>query len=216
MCKKQLKAPARAITQVAKPALQHQRGLQVVKFIFLKTLSVVLCSGLAVATFAQGSATRPQVPLPDGPLRNIILKNCVSCHGIDDYAYHALSRDNWDTFLEEQHASMPVNKLARGDRNLLLDYLAEKFGSDQEPFPRSYIPPEIDTFYGEDDGRIALDTVCTECHELDRVYETRATLERWRVLLLEMRARGAEMSDDHDLERLAEYLSRVQSANRFE
>ena len=65
-------------------------------------------------------------------------------------------------------------------------------------------------------GRVALDSVCTECHELDRVYETRATLERWRVLLLEMRARGAHMPDDHDLERMAEYLSRVQSANRFE
>jgi hypothetical protein len=187
-----------------------------VKVILLRVLAVVFFSSLTAATFAQGSATRPQVPLPDGPLRNVILKNCVSCHGIDDYAFHALSRERWDTLLEEQHADLPVNKLSRGDRNMLLDYLAENFGTEQSPFPRAYIPPEIDTFYGEADGRVALDTICTECHELDRVYETRATLERWRVLLLEMRARGAEMSDDHDLERMAEWLSRVQSANRFE
>jgi len=187
-----------------------------VKDFFIRVLSVLLFPCFAGSVFAQGSATRPQVPLPDGTLRNVILKNCVSCHGIDDYAYHALSRQRWDTFLEEQHVSMPVNKLSRGDRSLLLDYLAENFGDEQSPFPRSYIPPEIDTFYEEEDGRVALDIVCTECHELDRVYETRATLERWRVLLLEMRARGAGMPDDHDLERMAEWLSRVQSANRFE
>lgn len=177
--------------------------------------SLLIFCGTA-SVLAQGSATRPQVPLPDGKLRNVILKNCVSCHGIDDYAFHALSRERWDVFLDEKHAGQNVNKLARGDRNLLLDYLADNFGTEQSPFPRSYIPPAIDTFYGEEDGRVALDVTCTECHELDRVYETRATLERWRVLLLEMRARGATMPDDHDLERMAEWLSRVQSANRFE
>jgi hypothetical protein len=140
----------------------------------------------------------------------------VSCHGIDDYAFYALSRERWDALLQEKHANLPVNKLERADHNLLLDYLAENFGTEQSPFPRKYIPPEIDSFYAEEDGRVALDITCTECHELDRVYETRATLERWRVLLLEMRARGAAMPDDHDLERLAEWLSRVQSANTFE
>ncbi|MDR0779356.1 MAG: hypothetical protein LBF16_01505 [Pseudomonadales bacterium] len=38
----------------------------------------------------------------------------------------------------------------------------------------------------------------------------------WHVLLLEMRARGAELPDDSDMERMAEWLSRVQSANLFE
>ncbi len=189
------------------------------KHISIRMSAFVLLWIFATSASAQlfnGSATRPQVPLPDGPLRNIILKNCVACHGIDDYAYHALSRSRWDTFLDETHAGMPVNKLAAADRVLLLDYLAENFGDEQEPFPRTYVPPAIDTYYAEDDGRAALDTVCTECHELDRVYETRATLERWRVLLLEMRGRGAAMADDHDLERMAEWLSRVQSANTFE
>lgn len=55
-----------------------------------------------------------------------------------------------------------------------------------------------------------------ECHELDRVFKTRATLERWRVLLLEMRGRGAPLDDDYAMERMAEWLSRMQSANLFE
>ncbi len=173
---------------------------------------------VAMPAFAQLNAgpTRPQVPLPDGPLRNVILKNCVACHGIDDYAFHAFSRERWETSLAEWHVNQPVNQLSGADHNLLLDYLAETFGTEQTPFPRRYIPPVIDTYYGEDEGLAVLDVVCTECHELDRVYETRGSLERWRVLLLEMRARGAALPDDADMERMAEWLSRVQSANLFE
>jgi hypothetical protein len=179
--------------------------------------AVLATAVVAAPAFAQLSGpTRPQVVLPDGPLRNIMLKNCVACHGIDDYAYFALTRERWDALLQEKYIGMPVNTLASADANLLLDYLAENFGTEQTPFPRKYIPPVIDTYYDDAAGLVALETVCTECHELDRVYETRATLARWRVLLLEMRGRGALLPDDHDMERMAEWLSRVQSANTFE
>lgn len=187
----------------------------------LKLLKGVLCAALsllAVPAMAQLNAgpTRPQVPLPDGPVRNVLLKNCVSCHGIDDYAFHAVSRERWDSMLGELHAGLEMPKMSSKDKKLLLDYLAESFGTEATPFPRQYVPPEIDTYYDDPQGLAVLDTVCSECHALDRVYETRGTLARWRVLLLEMRARGAELSDDNDMERMAEWLSRVQSANLFE
>lgn len=181
-----------------------------------KMAACVLASLLATSVLAQASATRPQVPLPDGPLRNVILKNCVQCHGIDDYAFFALERDRWESLLEEKHVGMPVNKLATSDHNLLLDYLAETFGTESNPFPREYVPPEIDVFYDDEAGRLVLDTNCTECHDHDRVYETRGSLERWRVLMLEMRSRGAYFDNDIQLEQMAEWLSRVQSANLFE
>lgn len=187
------------------------------KGMFAKFVAGAVMVLVVISAFAQpGRPTRPQVLLPEEPLRSVILKNCVSCHGIDDYAYHALTRERWEVLLQEKHAGLPVNKLARADQERMLDYLAETFGTEQTPFPRRYIPPTIDTYYSEQDGRVALDTICTECHELDRVYETRGTLERWRVLLLEMRARGATLTDDHEMERMAEWLSRVQSANTFE
>lgn len=185
------------------------------KVLLLKAVTLLLVSLLATPVFAQGRVTRPQVPLPEGPLRNVILHNCVACHGIDDYAFYALSRENWQELLQEKHSQYPV-KLSGSDENLLLDYLAENFGTEHTPFPRQWVPPEITTFYGDPEGRHMLDTVCSECHALDRVFETRGTLERWRVLMLEMRARGAEFGGDDDVERMAEWLSRVQSANTFE
>lgn len=177
-------------------------------------VTALLLSGTAAAQLSR--PTRPQVSLPDGPLRQIILGNCVSCHGIDDYAFHALTRERWSALLTEMHDHLPVQPLASKDRELLLDFLSENFGEDYTPFPRAYFPPEIDSYYNDEDGRLALDTTCTECHELDRIYETRATIERWRSLLLEMRARGAALHSDPDMERMAEWLSRVQSANTFE
>lgn len=176
----------------------------------------VLLSCISLSVLAQGRATRPQVMLPDGPLRNVILQNCVSCHGIDEYAFFALSRERWESLLKEKHADLPVKQLARAEETMLLDYLAKTFGTDYTPFPRKYVPPELDTFYDDPEGRTMLDVVCTECHELDRVWQTRGTIERWRVLLLEMRARGAHLPQDEEMERMAEWLSRVQSANLFE
>ena len=184
--------------------------------LLVKAAILVLAVSASATAVAQARVTRPQVLLPDGPLRNVILKNCVSCHGIDDYAFHALSRERWQEMLTERHANFPVNKLSSSDENMLLDYLAENFGTEYSPFPRKYIPPELDSFYDDVAGRAVLDSVCTECHELDRVFETRGTLERWRVLLLEMRARGAHLPNDPDMERMAEWLSRVQKANTFE
>jgi hypothetical protein len=143
--------------------------------VVFSTLAVLF----AMPSFAQlnAGATRPQVPLPEGPLRNIILKNCVSCHGIDDYAYHALEKDKWTELLTNLHQGMNV-KLADNDEALLLEYLATTFGTESAPFPRKYIPAEITTFYTDVEGRRDLDVICTECHELDRVYETRASLAR--------------------------------------
>jgi mono/diheme cytochrome c family protein len=173
---------------------------------------------LALPVLAQlnSGPTRPQVPMPDGPVRNVVLKNCVSCHGIDDYAFYSLERDRWESVIGELHSGMQMKTLSHKDETILLDYLAENFGTEHTPFPRRYVPPEIDTYYGDPQGLEILNTTCSECHALDRVYETRGTLERWRVLLLEMRARGAELPNDPDLERMAEWLSRVQSANLFE
>ena len=174
----------------------------------------VMLSSTVQAQF--GSATRPQVAMPDGPVRNIILKNCVACHGIDDYAFHALTRERWTDLIEERHEGLEMTRMSRRDRNTLLDYLVETFSEENTPFPRQYVPPEIDTYYEEEQGLLVLDTMCTECHALDRVYETRGSIERWRVLLLEMRGRGAFFESNEDMERMAEWLSRVQSANLFE
>ena len=52
------------------------------------SVAVVMAAALVAPVAAQfgGKATRPQVEPPKGPVRQVIFKNCTSCHGIDDYA----------------------------------------------------------------------------------------------------------------------------------
>ena len=73
--------------------------------VFQALLAIVLTAGMtvfALPAVAQ-SAARPQVKLPEGPVRSVLLKNCVSCHGIDDYAFHAMDRKGWQELINTLH-----------------------------------------------------------------------------------------------------------------
>jgi mono/diheme cytochrome c family protein len=175
---------------------------------------LLLIPVLATPLAAQvgGRPTRPKVVRPDGPVWDVIRKNCTSCHGIDDYAFFALDRTGWQKLLAEKHKSGEAG-LAEADRNLLLDYLASKFGPDTKPFPRTYVPPEITTFFSDPEANRLMDRACTRCHGLDRVQGARNSADGWRVTLVDMRERGARLSDE-ELERLVEWLARVWGTNQ--
>ena len=96
---------------------------------------------------------------------------------------------------------------------MLLGWLAERFGPNTKPFPRTYIPPEITTFFSDPEARRLLDRACKSCHGLDRVEQARNSEERWRVLAVDMRERGAKLADE-ELERLVEWLGRVWGTNQ--
>lgn len=161
-----------------------------------------------------GRATRPQVTPPQGAPRQVIFKYCTSCHGIDDYAYHALDRAGWDALLTAKHRGLdvPFPAQARAD---LLDWLEVRFGPTTKPFPRAYVAPEVTTFFSDTEAEGLLKRACTSCHELDRVNKARFAPDRWRVVTLDMRERGAKLADD-ELERLVEWLGRTKGTNDSE
>jgi hypothetical protein len=137
------------------------------------------------------------------------------CHGIDDYAFYSLDKAGWQSLLETKHKSplaegTPV--LSEKDRSTLLDWLVEKFGPNTKPFPRSYIPPEITEFFTDPEATFVLNRSCTSCHSLDRVMQARNSPDQWRVIAVDMRERGAKLTDE-ELERLVEWLGRVKGIN---
>jgi cytochrome c2 len=178
---------------------------------------VALCGFLVVMLMVApvhaqpGRATRPQVTPPPGPARQVIFKHCTSCHGIDDYAYNALDRAGWDALLTARHRSAPVTVPAP-DRAVLLDWLAERFGPSSKPFPRAYVAREVTTFLSDAEAEGLLKRACTACHAIDRVNGARFSPDRWRVITVDMRERGARLEDE-ELERLVEWLGRVKGTN---
>ncbi len=149
---------------------------------------------------------------PDGPVWQVIRKNCIACHGIDDYAFYAQNRAAWQALIAAKHKPGDF-VLSDADRDILLDWLVSKFGPGTKPFPRTYIPPEITRFFSDPEAKRLIDRACTSCHGLDRVQSARNPEEAWRVTLVDMRERGAKLSDE-ELEQLAEWLGRVWGTNQ--
>jgi cytochrome c5 len=166
---------------------------------------------MATPVAAQRAATRPQVLMPDGPVRQIIRKNCTACHGIDDYAFYSLDREGWQKLIQTKHKNGEA-PISDQDFSLLLDWIVSKFGPTTKPFPRTYIAPEITTFFSDPEAFRLLDRACTSCHASDRINQTRRSEEGWRVLAVDMRERGAQLTDE-ELERLVEWLGRVKGTN---
>src|SRR5438874_13259001 len=107
--------------------------------------ALAISTALPVAAQNRGAA-RPKVDRPDGPVWQVIRKNCTQCHGIDDYAFYSLDKAGWQSLIDTKHKSpsakgTPV--LSDQDRNFLLDWLVTKFGPESKAFPRTYIPPDI-------------------------------------------------------------------------
>ena len=175
--------------------------------------AVVMTAALAAPAAAQigGRPTRPQVQAPQGAVRQVILKNCTSCHGIDDYAFFALDRAGWNALIDDKHKVQKVT-IAEADRSTLLDWLVTKFGPGTKPFPRAYVAQEVTTFLSDSEAEELLGRSCKTCHELDRVNAARFSPDRWRVVTVDMRERGAKLTDE-ELERLVEWLGRVKGTN---
>lgn len=180
----------------------------------LAAVAGLLTAAAATPVAAQigGRPARPVVIPPQGPVRQVIFKNCTSCHGIDDYAFNALDRAGWDGYIDKKHHGLDV-ALAGKDRELLLDWLVSEFGPGTKPFPRTYVAQEVTTgFLSDADGEALLKRACTSCHEIDRVNNARFTFDRWRVVTVDMRERGAKLEDE-ELERLVEWLGRTKGTN---
>lgn len=154
---------------------------------------------------------RPQVDTPKGLVRKVIFKSCTSCHGIDDYAYNALDRAGWNSVLEDKHKDLSA-LIGDSDRAVLLDWLAATFGPESKPFPRAYVPPQITTFFSDPEAEALIGRACASCHGVDRVNEARHSPDRWRVVTVDMRERGAQLTDE-EMERLVEWLGRVKGTN---
>jgi cytochrome c2 len=181
----------------------------------VKSVTLVIAIALsAIAPVAAQIGARPARPVvipPQGAVRQILFKNCTSCHGIDDYAFNALDRAGWDSYLTKKHEAVSVS-IAGPDRELLLDWLASKFGPTTKPFPRTYLVQEVTTFFTDDEAQAVVKRACTSCHEIEKVNGARFSADRWRVIAVDMRERGAKIEDE-ELERLVEWLGRTKGTN---
>jgi len=172
----------------------------------MKTLVLVVISVASLSAQIGRRPARPQVIRPDGPVWQVIRKNCTSCHGIDDYAFYALDRMGWQKLIEDKHKDGGA-ALSDADRGLLLDWLVQKFGPATKPFPRTYIPPEITTFFSDPEAKRLLDRACTKCHGIEMFANIRLSRDEWKYEVDGMIARGAKATRA-EARRIVDYLAK--------
>ncbi len=160
-----------------------------------------VAAALPLTAFAQFENNRrperPDVTLPDGPVRAIVLRSCTQCHGIDEYGYYAMDREHWAKVVERMKSAksgvVDGAVISEAETELLLDWLAAEFGPDSEPLPRTYVVRPLEEFERLDaDGAAAmLDPGCTECHGLETVFDADLEPDEWRVRIMQEISRGA-------------------------
>jgi len=144
------------------------------------TIAVV---GAAVSLAGQGQeATRPE------PGEQIVNTACTTCHDSRPVDTQALDEAGWT-----QEVKAMIEKgaeLKETDVPLVVDYLTRYHG----PLP-------------DGPGKEVVLTVCTQCHDLQRVRRERLSAEGWSEILLAMLNEGAPLTDK-DFASVLRYLAR--------
>src|SRR4029078_6218773 len=104
-----------------------------------------------------------------------------ACHGIDEYAYYSLDAAGWRDLISTKHKTGDVT-ISNADLNVLFERTLSKFGPTTKAFPRTYVAPEITTYFTDPEAKRLLDRACAKCHEADRINKERRTADAWRVL----------------------------------
>jgi mono/diheme cytochrome c family protein len=189
----------------------------------VRTAAAFAAAVLASTASAQLRAPNtPRVVLPEGPVKEVLRSNCVSCHGVNEYGFYSLSRSGWEQLINEKHDGKLLASMSSPDRGILLDYFENSFGKDYFAYPRSYQYQESAAF-SNDDGRVFMEVNCGGCHYhgLNVAFNRNDTLEGWRETLSRERdrltltapddfvGRAAGRFSDDMLEKAAQWLSTV-------
>jgi cytochrome c553 len=174
---------------------------------------VVLIAELADAQINNARPRRPEVRLPEGPVRQVILESCTACHGIDEYGYYAMDREGWSRLVDRMKTAKSGNVegavLSNPDREILLDWLTTKFGPDATPFERKYVIPTLgpEDLLTDAEATALLAKACASCHaSTDELRRAKLTEEQWRETLVGKIARGADLLID-EVDPLIEWLT---------
>jgi cytochrome c5 len=173
-----------------------------------------IAAGLANAQINNARPRRPEVKLPDGPVRQVILHSCTACHGIDEYGYYAMSRDAWGRLVDRMKVAKSGNVegavISDADRDILLDWLVAEFGPNAKPFARKYVIPKLtaEDLLSDAEGQGLLGRACASCHaSTGELRRAKLSEEQWRETLVGKIAKGAELRID-EVDPLIEWLTR--------
>jgi mono/diheme cytochrome c family protein len=181
-------------------------------------VALIMPVGIAPADAQERASRRPPRPdvtLPEGPVRQVILRNCTACHGIDEYGYYAMDRASWNALIDRMTTAtsglIEGMEISDEDREILLDWLVAEFGPDAEPFERQYVvrPVTVETQLADLEAEALVDHACGSCHmPPDSVLRTDLDEDGWRSTLTGKIATGTPLLID-EVDPLIDWILRT-------
>ena len=154
-------------------------------------LSPVVCA-LALGV----SAALGQVDLPPGPGVEPVQAQCLTCHEADLIAQQRLTRRAWEREIDKMIRWGA--RVAAGEREAMLGYLAARFG----PRPEAPRPEGANAAR----GAAIFESRCLPCHEADLVTQQRLARGTWAREVDKMVRWGAAVRES-EKDALVDYLA---------
>ena len=178
-----------------------------------------ICLCIAIPALSQFTANRrpprPNVVLPEGPARQVILQKCTQCHGIDEYGFYAMERERWASVIERMKTAtsgvVEGMTISDADAEILLDWLVAEFGPDTTPMKREYVVAELTADEHLDDvqAQLVIETACLDCHGTEQINDASLDSAQWRERVTLEIGRGAALLI-RDAEPLVQWIARSQ------
>jgi Spy/CpxP family protein refolding chaperone len=86
-------------------------------------------AGLVALLALQAVADDDFGGLPEAEGREDVFYNCQACHSLRTVTQQSLSRSRWDQILDDMVQVHGMHELDEEERERVLDYLAEEFGT---------------------------------------------------------------------------------------
>jgi cytochrome c5 len=150
--------------------------------------SVVRCAAAIALTWLIVAAAPAQDTAKPEPGEEILTRACLKCHDHRAVDTQALDEQGWTGVVKAEIAKGA--ELKTSEVPVLVDYLARFHG----PLP-------------DGAGKEVILTICTQCHDLQRVRRTRLNAEGWAEVLGNMINEGAPLTDA-DFAAALRYLAR--------
>jgi cytochrome c5 len=154
---------------------------------------------LVSATLLFTAAIAPAQSLPEGDGKKLVEDVCGSCHGVELVTDKKMNKDDWTAVV-----SSMVDKgaaLSKEDAAKVVNYLAANFGDKKlaDNNARELKEKQLK-------GKELAESICTLCHEFNRVRTQELTREEWAGEIKGMISEGAPVTDQ-EFAVLVDYLA---------
>jgi competence protein ComEA len=145
-------------------------------------------------------SSAPAQNLPDGPGKDVFMKVCSACHGLDLATDQKKTKEAWKETVDKMVGYGA--EATKEQLDAIVNYLATNFGA-----PSDAPKAELDAKTMPDGpGKNLILRECTTCHAPDHFVKYRHTSEEWQAIVIRMGQR-VKSATKEELDLVQRYLA---------